>query len=413
MTADGDLIGRRYRIGRFDRAVGSLRRAPGTDTRLNRPVLIWMSETSGADEDALLEVARTVGQSASSTFLRILDVAYEDEGVAVILESAGGSLAEAGGLVPIEVRSAARLLDAVDRAVEDDGLTPARAARTDIFAADGDVIADPIALFLPAMPGEREIPTAVLHERLAALLIEHAEDGTALAQALSEDTASEMRSTARARGALVGAGAGGPYIDDDPTVVFTAPPPPVATIPTPRATSMPVAPPPVEERLGAFEPTPEPASTAEEAAPKPRRGAMPWRVFVPLYTGLALVVFGALFFALRSPDGTPTATPTTAAGQQSGPPAIAPAAGHVTVGLAATEDSGVRVTVDGVVQFDGTLAAGQKQAYDGKQRIDVWTDKGKTLNIAINGKNVGPYSPAIGHADWNRIDFSFWPGWTP
>ena len=69
--------------------------------------------------------------------------------------------------------------------------------------------------------------------------------------------------------------------------------------------------------------------------------------------------------------------------------------------------------VDGVVQFDGTLAAGQKQAYDGKQRIDVWTDKGKTLNIAINGKNVGPYSPAIGHADWNRIDFSFWPGWTP
>ncbi len=412
MTADGDLIGRRYRIGRFDRAVGSLRRAPGTDTRLDRPVLIWMSETSGADEDALLEVARTVGQSASSTFLRILDVAYEDEGVAVILESAGGSLAEADGLVPIELRSAAQLLEAVDRAAEDTELVPTRAARIDIFSAGGEVIVDPIALFLPVVPGEREIPADVLRERLAALLIEHAEDGTTLAQALTEDAASGTRVAARARGALVGAGARVPYVDDEPTVAFTAPPPPPVSTPTPRATPMPISP-PTDEGVEAFEPAPEPASTAEVVAPKLRRAALPWRVFVPLYTGLAVVVLGALFFALRSPDGTPTATPTTAAGQQSGPPAVAPVAGHVTVGLVATEDSAVRVTVDGVVQFDGTLASGQKQSYDGKQRIDVWTDKGKTLNIAINGKNVGPYSPAMGHADWNRIDFSFWPGWTP
>ena len=71
----------------------------------------------------------------------------------------------------------------------------------------------------------------------------------------------------------------------------------------------------------------------------------------------------------------------------------------------------MRVTVDDVVQFDGILKAGQRQAYDGKQRIAVWTDKGKTLSLAVNGRNLGPYSPAMGHADWNRIDFSFWPGW--
>ena len=90
---------------------------------------------------------------------------------------------------------------------------------------------------------------------------------------------------------------------------------------------------------------------------------------------------------------------------------MAPGAGQVTVGLAAREDSGVRVTVDGVVQFDGTLASGQRQSWDGKQRIDVWTDKGKTLELAVNGKALGPYSPAMGHSDWNRIDFSFWPGY--
>jgi hypothetical protein len=81
------------------------------------------------------------------------------------------------------------------------------------------------------------------------------------------------------------------------------------------------------------------------------------------------------------------------------------------VALAANEASGVRVTVDGVVQFDGTMQAGQRQNWDGTQRIEVWTDKGKTLGLTVNGKDLGPYSPAMGHADWNRIDFSFWPGW--
>ncbi len=82
-----------------------------------------------------------------------------------------------------------------------------------------------------------------------------------------------------------------------------------------------------------------------------------------------------------------------------------------TVGLAAQEDSLVRVTVDGVVQFDGTLKARQRQAWDGAQRIQVWTDKGKTVLIAINGDNLGPYSPSMGKPDWNRIDFGFAPGW--
>ena len=42
----------------------------------------------------------------------------------------------------------------------------------------------------------------------------------------------------------------------------------------------------------------------------------------------------------------------------------------------------------------------------------MWTDKGKTLVLAVNGRDLGPYSPAMNHPDWNRIDFSFWPGWS-
>jgi hypothetical protein len=133
---------------------------------------------------------------------------------------------------------------------------------------------------------------------------------------------------------------------------------------------------------------------------------------------LIIVLAGGAFFAigdaLRSRGDLPVvpAEQAAAPGAQSGPPAVTPASGQVTVGLAATTDAQLRVTVDGTVQFQGTLAAGERQAWDGRQRIQVWTDSGRTLLLAVNGQNLGPYSAAMGHPDWNRIDFGFWPGWT-
>ena len=128
---------------------------------------------------------------------------------------------------------------------------------------------------------------------------------------------------------------------------------------------------------------------------------------------LALTIGGGVLLATtRDSGGEQGAVAAAPADQPSGPPAVKPATGRVTVGLAAQEDALVRVTVDGVVQFDGTLKARQRQAWDGAQRVQVWTDKGKTLLIAINGTDLGPYSPSMGHPEWNRIDFFFGPGWT-
>ena len=95
-----------------------------------------------------------------------------------------------------------------------------------------------------------------------------------------------------------------------------------------------------------------------------------------------------------------------------GPATVTPAPGRVTVGVAAQTDARLRVTVDGAVQFEGMLAAGERQAWDGSQRIQVWTNSGRTLLLAVNGHDLGPYSPAMGHPDWNTIEFGFWPGWT-
>ena len=145
-----------------------------------------------------------------------------------------------------------------------------------------------------------------------------------------------------------------------------------------------------------------------------RSGVRP-RVWLPITAAILVAAFGgtALLLAEQEP-GEPT---TNVVGAEATavdplePPTIPPDPGRVTVGLATTQDAQVRVTVDGVVEFDGTLRRGQRQEWEGAERIQVWTDSGKSVQLAVNGEDLGAYSPAMGHPDWNRIDYGFWPGW--
>lgn len=136
---------------------------------------------------------------------------------------------------------------------------------------------------------------------------------------------------------------------------------------------------------------------------------------VPVVAAVLVAGFAAGAFWLA--DDAPGTPPTEQVGPSATPippgepPTEQPAPGRVTVGLAAREDSNLRVTVDGTVQFDGVLREGESQAWEGGTRIQVWTDKGKTLQLAVNGVDLGAYSPAMDRPDWNRIDFGFWPGW--
>lgn len=161
----------------------------------------------------------------------------------------------------------------------------------------------------------------------------------------------------------------------------------------------------VAEEPAAWQPVDEPPPAAS------RR--VPLGVAIPSAAAVALLVLGgaAIFLGDDPPGEAATAPPASTEEAAFAPPTATPAPGRVTVGLAAQEDAQVRVTVDGTVQFDGTLRAGQRQSWEGGQRIQVWTDSGKTLLLSVNGEDLGPYSPAMGHADWNRIDYGFWPGW--
>jgi len=160
----------------------------------------------------------------------------------------------------------------------------------------------------------------------------------------------------------------------------------------------------------------------EQAAPplgddasRPRRSRVRPRVWLPVTAAILVAAFGgtALIMADQNATGEPPAEASsgTASDDPFEPPTVVPDPGRVTVGLAATEDAQLRVTVDGVVEFEGTLRSGERKAYEGSERIQVWTDSGKTVQLAVNGVDLGAYSPAMGHPDWNRIDYGFWPGW--
>jgi len=163
----------------------------------------------------------------------------------------------------------------------------------------------------------------------------------------------------------------------------------------------------------AAEPRPLPRATRSASAARASRARV--GLLLPVGAAVLVLAFGGTALLLRGTDpGAPPASvsePEATAVNPLEPPTVAPAPGRVTVGLATLEDAQVRVTVDGIVEFDGTLQRGQRQAWEGGERIQVWTDNGKNVQLAVNGVDLGAYSPAMDRPDWNRIDFGFWPGW--
>jgi cytoskeletal protein RodZ len=69
-----------------------------------------------------------------------------------------------------------------------------------------------------------------------------------------------------------------------------------------------------------------------------------------------------------------------------------PAAGQgaVQIVVIAQNSAFVRVTVDGKVQFEGRVTAGNAYPYDGNIQIEVLTGNGRAISILYNQNNLGP-----------------------
>jgi cytoskeleton protein RodZ len=111
--------------------------------------------------------------------------------------------------------------------------------------------------------------------------------------------------------------------------------------------------------------------------------------------------------ALKPPSGdaavtsTLHLTPTMSA--QSGP--TAPAAAQVTVKVATTRDAWMRVLVDGVQQFSGTLPSGSSRQWIGKRTVRIRTGRADAVNVTVNGGNLGLMqlgTDLIVEKEWDR-----------
>lgn len=108
----------------------------------------------------------------------------------------------------------------------------------------------------------------------------------------------------------------------------------------------------------------------------------------------SLVTLPTLPPAMTSPTLSP-ATPT---------PAPSPTATGVNLELRAIDRSWVRVTVDGRVVLEETLAAGRAERWTGQQTVAVRVGNGAGVEVTVNGQHLGALGPAGQPIDrsWNR-----------
>ena len=103
---------------------------------------------------------------------------------------------------------------------------------------------------------------------------------------------------------------------------------------------------------------------------------------------LAVSVGTVTFTPTPSLAGTETILPTMGVTEIGTIPAAGP--GQVQVVVVSTEDSYLRVTVDGKSQFDGRIAQGTAYSFSGNTQIEVLTGNGAGISILFNQGNLGP-----------------------
>lgn len=142
----------------------------------------------------------------------------------------------------------------------------------------------------------------------------------------------------------------------------------------------PIAPQPV---LSAAPPTPHP----------PVRAATLLIVGLALLAALIMALIAVWHFAGSSAsDQDDAAEPSEEALSPPQTPVVMPtfpASDAVAVTLEAAEHVWVRVTNDGVIAFEGMLAPGQSETWNGRQAIVVETGNGAGLRVTVNGQAQG------------------------
>jgi len=84
-----------------------------------------------------------------------------------------------------------------------------------------------------------------------------------------------------------------------------------------------------------------------------------------------------------------TATQPLTVGTSTTPTVAVPSAADITVKIVTTRDAWMSVLVDGVQQFSGTVPKGASKQWKGKNTIQVRTGRADSVQVFVNGADVG------------------------
>ncbi len=387
---------------------------PARDRRLDRTLRAWVFEEprTSADRQRLRQLARDASRLTDGAYLRVVDVLDEDVRLVVLIENRPPPSQRAPHGGETELVERVRELASALRDAARLGLEPRRLPTRALL--DGPLRLDPIDAFLEGATRSslHSVLAGPLAEASTALRLAGSRPLAALARAWAQSPAHanvegmsallvqlEQAAGGAAHADLAWLQAGDEadavFSSTDPTLRFELPPAAVASATRDGD----------DEARVEYAPPPS-------AARGPRSRVDSHRVLLgAIALGASVLVLGGLSaMALSARTAAPSSS-TTPVASQPGP--SQPIPGQVLVVVRAQEESFVRATVDGTVLFDGTMRSGETKSWQGRQRIQIYTNKGRSMNIAINGEDLGPYSPAMGHPDWNQIDFGFGPDWRP
>jgi transcriptional regulator with XRE-family HTH domain len=104
-----------------------------------------------------------------------------------------------------------------------------------------------------------------------------------------------------------------------------------------------------------------------------------------------------------TPQSLASPQPTNTALAQ--PTETTPASANVVVKIVTTRDAWLRVLVDGVQQYNGTLPRGSTRQWTGRNTIRIRTGRADSVQVTVNGKDLGfmgTRNNLIVEKEWNR-----------
>lgn len=114
-------------------------------------------------------------------------------------------------------------------------------------------------------------------------------------------------------------------------------------------------------------------------------------------------------YAPQTPGSiTTTITPTLGVALELTPTVTVvsrPAADSVTVKVVTTRDAWMRVVVDGVQQYSGTVPRGTTRQWEGEELVGIRTGRADSVRVTVNGSDLGLLGDPdnlIVEKEWNR-----------